>query len=440
MRVFVLGAGASRHAGYPLAAEMGKNLAAWVATLSSEHKYRSCLEQIAGLYGKIDDFEAVLADLMTHAPGSRAAGLGVKLPYLLSDLQEALRDYFDTIRSTPAPLYDKLARVLRRGDLIITFNYDLGIERALHAAGLWGIKTGYGFAIEHGEPSPVEVLKLHGSTNWRALLFGGRTGTGFFVGDGTSLGDRPVLFFRPDLEYLGHQDFVDPRCADLDTAPSLPAMIMPALPKHFHFVTTFGQEWKGFWDDLWQRAECAIRTADEVVVIGYSMPTVDERARTMLLGTRNKTIRVSICCGKATTNLEQEFRDHGFSCIQPVASTFDGFLMDETAGGDSDAGTAISQAAASGSEGKKARPEATINSAQCILSATARLRDDGMVIYSQENTPIQDRVLRLDQLRMQLSCNGAFSDNVEKFVSTLLATGFAEIRQQKLMTKFFTAG
>jgi hypothetical protein len=210
MRVFVLGAGASRDAGYPLAAEMGKCLAAWVSTLPSEHQYRSSLEQISDLYGGLQDFEAILADLMTCAPGSRAAGLGVKLPYLLSDLKEALRDYFDTIRSTPAPLYDKLARVLRRGDLVITFNYDLGVERALHTAGLWNIKTGYGFPIDDGEPSPVEVLKLHGSTNWRALLFGGRTG-GTFVGDGTSLGDRPVLFFQPDFVYLGYQDFVDPR-------------------------------------------------------------------------------------------------------------------------------------------------------------------------------------------------------------------------------------
>jgi len=440
MRVFVLGAGASRHAGYPLAAEMGKCLAAWVSTLSSEHQYRSCLEQIADLYGGLHNFEAILADLMTCPPGSRSAELGVKLPYLLSDLKEALRDYFDSIRSTPAPLYDKLARVLRRGDLVITFNYDLGVERALHTAGLWDMKTGYGFPIEDGEPSPVEVLKLHGSTNWRALLFGGRTGTGFFVGDGTSLDDRPVLFFRPDLEYLGYQDFVDPRCSHLDTAPSLPAMIMPALPKHFHFVTTFGQEWKGFWDDLWQRAECAIQTADEVVVIGYSMPTVDERARAMLLGTRNKTLRVSICCGKATANLEQEFRDHGFSCIQAVASTFDSFLAGEIAGEDSNTGTAISQAAVSGAGKRRARPEATINPVPKILAARARLRDDGMVIYSQENTPIQDRVLRLDQLRLQLSCNGAFSDNVEKFVSTLLATGFAEIRQWKLMTQEFTVG
>jgi hypothetical protein len=278
MRVVVLGAGASRHAGYPLAAEMGNCLAAWINTLSCEHQYRLCLAQITKLYGGLGNFETILADLVTATPGSRAAGLGVRRPYLLSDLKEALRDHFDSIRSTPAPLYDGLARVLRPGDSVITFNYDLGVERALRTAGLWDIKTGYGFLIENGDqPSPVEVLKLHGSTNWRALLFGGRTG--FFAGGGNSLGNRPVLFFRPDLEYLGYRDFVDPRCAGLDTAASLPAMIMPALPKTFYFTTTYGDEWKGFWDHLWNRAGRAISNADEVIVIGYSLPLADERAR-----------------------------------------------------------------------------------------------------------------------------------------------------------------
>ena len=180
---------------------MGKCLAAWINALPAEHQYRSCLEQIAELYGGLENFESILADLMTAAPGSRAASLGVTRPYLLSDLKEALRDHFDSIRSAPAPLYDRLARVLRQGDLVITFNYDLGVERALRAAGLWDIRTGYGFSVEAAEQlSPVGVLKLHGSTNWRALLFGGMTG--FFAGGGNSLGNRPVLFFRPDLEYL----------------------------------------------------------------------------------------------------------------------------------------------------------------------------------------------------------------------------------------------
>jgi hypothetical protein len=172
---------------------MGDRLAVWADTLPIGHEHRSCLEQIVGAYDSLENFESILADLMTCPPGSRAAGLGIRRPYLLDGLREAIRGYFDTIRSTPTPLYDGLAKVLRPGDSVITFNYDLGVERALRAAGLWDIKRGYGFPIVDGERSHVEVLKLHGSTNWRALLFGGKTG--FFAMSENSLGNRPVLVF-----------------------------------------------------------------------------------------------------------------------------------------------------------------------------------------------------------------------------------------------------
>jgi len=59
-----------------------------------------------------------------------------------------------------------------------------------------------------------------------------------------------------------------------------------------------------------------------------------------------------------------------------------------------------------------------------------------MVIYSEDGTRLQNRILRRDQLRMQLFCNGAYSENIETFVNSLLATGFAEISQRKLMGKF----
>ena len=330
MRVFVLGAGASLHAGYPLAADMGNRLEAWINILPPEHRYRDLVRRIRDVYGSLDNFEVILADLMTCPHGSQAETLGSARPELLSHLKEAIRDQFDAIRSAPAPLYDGLARVLRPGDTIITFNYDLAAERALSEAGLFDVKTGYGFPVADGQTaSPVELLKLHGSTNWRALLFSGRTGP--FVGDGGSLGPRPVLFSRPDLEYIGCPDSVDPICKGLETAASLPAMIMPALPKQFHFATTYGEEWKGVWDTLWRRAEESIGRADEVVVIGYSLPAADERARDILLGSPNKTVRLSICCGNATPALEQEFRDHGFSGIQRVATTFESFLASEAA-------------------------------------------------------------------------------------------------------------
>ncbi len=324
MRVLVLGAGASGHAGYPLAAGLGKSLATWI-TLPTADEHHACLKQITDLYGVLDDFERILADLMTCPPGSPAEALGPTRPYLLSNPKEAIRDYFDSIRSAPAAHYDELARVLRPGDTVITFNYDLGIERALRAAEKWDIKTGYGFSIDDREkPSPVNLLKLHGSSNWRALLFGGRTGS--FVGNGSSLGTRPVLYFRSDLEYLGYGDFVDPNCSRCIDSATLPAMIMPALPKTFYFQTTFGQEWEDFWNRLWQCAERAAASAEDLVVIGYSLPAADERARAMLLDSANKAARLTVCCGDDTTRLEREFRDHGFSDIRGGTPRFEDFL------------------------------------------------------------------------------------------------------------------
>jgi hypothetical protein len=83
----------------------------------------------------------------------------------------------------------------------------------------------------------------------------------------------------------------------------------------------------------------------------------------------------------------------------------------------------------------------TTSNAQEFLSATARRRDDGMVIYSQEGTPIQNRVLPLEQIPGYLSHNGAFSRNVEEFMSTLTTTDFAEIHQRKLWpNKFWCLG
>jgi hypothetical protein len=82
--------------------------------------------------------------------------------------------------------------------------------------------------------------------------------------------------------------------------------------------------------------------------------------------------------------------------------------------------------------------KAMINDPCRILEATARFRDDGLVIYSQEGlaTKLFFQPEQLHKLEMQLERNGAFPENIEKFLGSLLRTGLAEIRQPKLITKF----
>ena len=64
--------------------------------------------------------------------------------------------------------------MIQAEDVVVTFNYDDSLERELRRRGLWDVSQGYGFPLgKSGQPSPVLVLKLHGSINWLALIFGG---------------------------------------------------------------------------------------------------------------------------------------------------------------------------------------------------------------------------------------------------------------------------
>src|SRR5262249_48080860 len=162
-----------------------------------KHRYHERIRQLRATYSTLDEFEALMTDLLMCVPGSRASALprGVR-PCLLSDIGEGLTEYFNAIRPRPALLCDQLAQRTRNSDVVVTFNYDLSIERSLQAAGLWHVNDGYGFRLApQGANSPVRILKLHGSTNWRGLLFGGSTG---FL----TFGQRPVLCSRPDFEYV----------------------------------------------------------------------------------------------------------------------------------------------------------------------------------------------------------------------------------------------
>jgi hypothetical protein len=325
MKIFVLGAGASFHAGYPLASTMGAALEEWTNSNSEAASYQSTLSEIRQRYGNLDDFESILEDLMTPRAEHKSS-FEIQRPYLLSNLQEALRLQFEAIRSHPAALYDRLAEVTAAGDVIITFNYDLAVERSLRRSGKWSVRDGYGFDLGTPEQrSSVQVLKLHGSMNWRALLFGGKT-RGGFISHGDSLGHRPVLFFKPDHEYLGYEGFVDPLCANMTSAPVLPALILPGLPKRFYFETSFGREWTDFWDSIWRQAADSLCTADEVVIIGYSLPVADIAARELLLNPSRRKGSTRICCGRSTKEICSEFHNRGFVDLLCDTPTFEDYL------------------------------------------------------------------------------------------------------------------
>jgi hypothetical protein len=69
---------------------------------------------------------------------------------------------------------DPIIRHISQTDKVITFNYDLIVERALYERGIWQPKDGYGITFKelpkiasaHNSRSRVCIYKLHGSLNW----------------------------------------------------------------------------------------------------------------------------------------------------------------------------------------------------------------------------------------------------------------------------------
>jgi hypothetical protein len=327
MRTFIFGAGASIHAGYPLASDFWSRLEAWARlTFGAESLFNNAIEIINARFDRSKPFELVLTDLDSRIDSLKGAieseCIQEKHSLILSRdaLMEMIRQYFGSLRSQPAEIYRTFANeVLAEGETLITFNYDVALDRELARSGRWSPSNGYGFVTDRSlENSSCVLLKLHGSTNWHGEIFQGMTG--FFQGSWTnlSLGQRPVIR-KSELVYLGYENWSDP--GDHGEAASVNALILPTARKRFFRQTSFGLEWKDFWDSLWRQAEDALKVSGEVYLIGYSVPEYDSRAR-QLLSKIGKTAWIKVCCGDATRAVIETLSALTECRVQPAGSVY----------------------------------------------------------------------------------------------------------------------
>jgi hypothetical protein len=303
LTTFVLGAGASRHVGYPFAKSMGSGLFAWMERKGSSgcFDFRGAAISLRARFGGVDDIEQVLTKVDDIILGPQGA-----TPELRRDkgqlanhdkpaLVEAIREWFSEVREGPAESYRLFAqRVVQPGDCIISFNYDVSLDRELKLANLWEIGDGYGFPIEGlGTGSQVKILKLHGSANWI---------------DAISFPTRPLIR-DSELRFLGYPDQVDP-WFPRNGVPGVLPLILPTACKRFYIETTFGRMREDFWDELWRDAALHLTECARVAICGYSLPSVDERACRLLFEGRFPA-RVEVCCGDDTERIVRRFQDCG---------------------------------------------------------------------------------------------------------------------------------
>ena len=187
---------------------------------------------------------------------------------------------FNRLRKT----IDAIANKMRAGDTIITFNWDVLWETILLRAGKWNLSDGYGIPVQthkmwlsslsraerrrHLAPSPIKILKAHGSINWITYVEDTPDGQKprFGVRYLRLLFDLPMPSTYPERSY-------DP---EMDTPDPLGAARVVLSP-------TYTKAYSGLpLAPVWDQIVSAIAAADEITVIGYSLPRGDAAAWSLL--------------------------------------------------------------------------------------------------------------------------------------------------------------
>lgn len=251
---YVLGAGASHHAGYPLCSELWPKMAAWVIRAeSADSEFRKAIDEVTALNGPVADIEAVLTDL-DLGQGVFHALEEDNRQEITGTIRRCIRAYFKNIhdRRHGAALYAAFAKVVAKNDAIITLNYDTALENELIREGKFRVRDGYGFRAEWDEDiSDVTVLKPHGSINWIGLLFGGRSSGTF------GPPDRRLRVFVDNLDSVLSMyppqvlDRSFPGGAVTDGAVTL---VLPTYEKRFSVKTSLGHDLRPFYQPLWVQA------------------------------------------------------------------------------------------------------------------------------------------------------------------------------------------
>jgi hypothetical protein len=207
------------------------------------------LPTLETVFTQLQGFEAFLQKFAIRR-GRRSGVYQRQLEYLLEMIVTVFRAAF---AEQTCDWHDRVAYALRKGDAVISFNYDTLIDDAIRrwSTGIWKADRGYGFRIKPADganrwtaekprgPFPqknyLRLLKPHGSLHWEG------------VDPATK---HMCLLSTP---YSRH------------TAKG--SIIPPTWDK-----AILG-EWP--WKQVWEEASRALQRTRCLVVIGYSVPQTD---------------------------------------------------------------------------------------------------------------------------------------------------------------------
>jgi hypothetical protein len=298
-RVFILGAGFSKPAKMPDAAELtnlllevelmraDQQFQQWVSSLRERINHlrqldlpgggnRISIEQVFEFAAFDIEWCLLRQQDVGETWGTRGRSIKKRLAVMERILFEVLIDAQEEHSLGAAPLAD-FANALRASDAVLTFNYDTLLERALAARRK---KWSSGFDVEPA--GDVTVLKLHGSLDWLICHRDNPIGSILF-----EINAGSIEWYEVDEGQRHHweKNFV------LSRAPNLAAA--RAAARWDPLLGTNKSPWPGLAGlglhkplhrliggcVVWRKALRALQEADEIYVIGWSASPYDTMAR-----------------------------------------------------------------------------------------------------------------------------------------------------------------
>ena len=192
---------------------------------------------------------------------------------------------YDLMKPESYDAYDvtrmqKLMSLVSPGDAIVTFNYDLLIEQGLIKQNLWNPEDGYGIGeLCESERLPedlpatqVKLVKLHGSINWSK---------------GSLFESIDVLVHAADFDNTNFFEDIQVESTHPPYHQRYPRNSILIMPS---YLKLYDQPYEV---QLVSRTLEAARTADEVYMIGYSLPKADITAN-LIISQIRKDARIII--------------------------------------------------------------------------------------------------------------------------------------------------
>jgi NAD-dependent SIR2 family protein deacetylase len=339
--IWILGAGASAAAGYPLVSDFLTS--AYLKRLdqcqeltglnpSVSLNYES-EQRLIATYGA--DLNAAMSSCIDSSDDSRRRRVNDFVVGIIDMVRRFHTDFWGLPHVTAFAQY-----VGASNSTVITFNYDTLLEEQLgfvhysdladrrrrgtalnskeHAYtyglpegryvnlfnwdGLVDVGSGY-VRSQTDAVGTVPIVKLHGSMGW---YYCGRCH--ILLYQPPSGGAVAELFFKSSVS----GPHPCPQCATTTTFEML--FVPPAHDRRFLKTDLL--------DRLWERAEKELLEADVALIVGYSLPPDDKRARELLsrVSATNRKLTKVVVDPRASATLERRFRDVIGDCMVYRAS------------------------------------------------------------------------------------------------------------------------